>query len=320
MSAIQINFADHFAWAASLRSSFAVCEAFAAEYRYVPSLILAGVFFTLIRLLRERIPIRPLGPRPQSPRHTKAPTNVPACSPFPAQRMEAMREIHTPKNQRFLNSLMFARAFLSNPRQLGAVAPSSRALAGLITAEIGPCSGPVIELGPGTGVFTRALLARGIPEDELALVECDPKFVNVLGLQFPRSRILRLDASRLRDTEMFKGEPAGAVISGLPLLSMSHQKVMAILSASFRHMRNDAAFYQFTYGPRCPVPRTILDRLGLRAKRMGSTYANLPPATVYRIRRRGFRSWEVFNRSWRMKMHPNRVPRHVFNDGSHPRG
>lgn len=86
--------------------------------------------------------------------------------------------------------------------------------------------------------------------------------------------------------ELFRGEAAGAVISGLPLLSMSRQKVMAILSASFSHMRYDAAFYQFTYGPRCPVPRTVLDRLGLRAKRIGFTCANLPPASVYRIRRR----------------------------------
>jgi phospholipid N-methyltransferase len=45
------------------------------------------------------------------------------------------------------NSLVFVRALLRNPRQLAAVAPSSRVLDGLTTAEILPCSAPIIELG-----------------------------------------------------------------------------------------------------------------------------------------------------------------------------
>ena len=197
------------------------------------------------------------------------------------------------------DGLVFARAWLHNPRRVGAVAPSSVVLADLITAAIEPSSAPVIELGPGTGVFTRALLARGVPEDKLALVECDPNFVDMLGCQFPRSRILRLDAASLRTAEVFGGELAGAAISGLPLLSMSSQKVLAILGAIFHHMRQDAALYQFTYGWRCPVPRPILDRLGLRFERTGSTYANLPPATVYRIWRQLPQHQTVFSLSCR---------------------
>ena len=60
------------------------------------------------------------------------------------------------------------------------------------------------------------------------------------------------------------------------------------LSASLGHMRPDASIYQFTYGPRCPVPRAVLERLGLRCRCVGSTLANFPPATVYRIWRRRF--------------------------------
>ena len=177
----------------------------------------------------------------------------------------------------------FARAWFHNPRQVGAVAPSSAVLADLITKSIAPCCAPVIELGPGTGVFTRALLARGVPEESISLVECDPTFVDMLEHEFPRSRILCLDAARLRTLQLFGGEQAGAAISGLPLLAMSSQKVFAILSAVFSHMREDAVLYQFTYGLGCPVQRSIRDRLGLQFERMGSAYANLPPATVYRI-------------------------------------
>ncbi|HYF53350.1 MAG TPA: hypothetical protein VEA41_03745, partial [Salinarimonas sp.] len=70
----------------------------------------------------------------------------------------------------------FLKAWLRQPLQVAAVAPSSRALAGLMTRGIGPCTGPVVELGPGTGSFTRALLERGVAEADLVLVESEPDF------------------------------------------------------------------------------------------------------------------------------------------------
>ena len=181
---------------------------------------------------------------------------------------------------------VFFSAWLRSPLRVGAVAPSGRGLAGLITSEITLASAPILELGPGTGVFTRALLKRGIPEDQLTLVECDPGFARILQIQFPRARVLSVDAARLGAADLFDGKQAGAVVSGLPLVSMTGRKRMAILDAAFRHLRPGAAFYQFTYGPRCPVARSILDRLGLKAKRLGTAFGNMPPATVYRIGRR----------------------------------
>jgi phospholipid N-methyltransferase len=144
----------------------------------------------------------------------------------------------------------------------------------------------VLELGPGTGVFTRALLGRGLCEDELILVEQDPHFARLLRRDFPDAWIVQMDAGRLREINIVDGEPAGAVVSGLPLLSMSMRKRVAILQFAFRHLRPGASFYQFTYGLRCPIPRPVLERLGLKATRMGSTLINAPPATVYRIRAR----------------------------------
>jgi phospholipid N-methyltransferase len=78
----------------------------------------------------------------------------------------------------------------------------------------------------------------------------------------------------------------GAVISGLPLLSMSPKQIMAILSGAFRCLRPGGSFYQFTYMPRCPISRRLLERLGLEATRIGGTLKNVPPAAVYRISRR----------------------------------
>jgi len=190
------------------------------------------------------------------------------------------------RRQDAADDFAFFRAWLKAPLRVAAVVPSGRALAAAITAEIGPETGPVIELGPGTGAFTRALLGRGVPESRLALVEAGPDFAALLRQRYPAAQVLCMDAARLGTADPFDGEKVGAVVSGLPVLSMPPKTVIGILDGAFRHLRPDGAFYQFTYGPRCPIPRAILDRLGLKAVKTGRAVANVPPASVYRITRR----------------------------------
>ena len=180
----------------------------------------------------------------------------------------------------------FFRSWVADPRRVAAVAPSGEALSRLITQQIVPSDAPVLELGAGTGVFTKALVARGIRECDLTLVEYGSDFMRVLQHRFPQARVLWMDASQLGNYDLFPGANVGAVVSGLPLLSMSPRKVMSILSGAFGHIRPTGSLYQFTYGPRCPVPRPILDRLGLKATRIGGTVRNIPPAAVYQITRR----------------------------------
>ncbi|MFB2601552.1 class I SAM-dependent methyltransferase, partial [Rhizobium phaseoli] len=174
--------------------------------------------------------------------------------------------------------LHFFRSWISNPLRVAAIAPSGDSLARIMTSEIAALDGPIIELGPGTGVFTRALLARGVSEADLTLIEYGPEFIDALQARFPAARVLQMDAAHLAQADIFDDEPVGAVISGLPLLSMSPRKIASILAGVFTYMRPGGAVYQFTYGPRCPVPRPILDRLGLKAVRIGGTVRNLPPA------------------------------------------
>lgn len=178
----------------------------------------------------------------------------------------------------------FARAWIRAPLRIGAVFPSGAALSRLITCEIGPDTGPIVELGPGTGVFTSALLARGVHPSDLTLIEADPDFVRLLQFRFPGVRVLCADASKLN--ELDASRLAGAIVSGLPLLAMAPDAVIGIMTGSFALLRPGGSFYQFTYGPRCPVPRPVLDRLGLDAARVGWTFRNFPPASVYRICRR----------------------------------
>ena len=185
-------------------------------------------------------------------------------------------------------NLSFLRAWLRAPQRVGAVAPSGPALARLMTAPINHLDGPVIELGPGTGVFTRALLDRGVPAHRLALIETDPILAAALVQHHPCLRVLNMDAAELGDVPpLFGDELASAIVSGLPLLSIPAAQVIDILRGAFeRQLRTDGAFYQFTYAPHCPVPSAMLQQLDLEAVRLGIAWFNLPPAQVYRMRRR----------------------------------
>lgn len=185
-----------------------------------------------------------------------------------------------------MDTLNFFRAWIADPLRIAAVAPSGPALANLITSEISGESGPVLELGPGTGVFTRALLARGVQEQHLTLVEHSLEFVDLLRQRFPAARVRRMDAARLAAGNLAEHDKVGAVVSGLPLLSMKPGKVLAVLAGAFSRLHPGGALYQFTYGPGCPVPRRVMNRLDLEATCIGRAVLNVPPAAVYRIRKR----------------------------------
>jgi phospholipid N-methyltransferase len=182
-------------------------------------------------------------------------------------------------------TLEFLRAVIRHPSRVGAVAPSGRSLARLITGELTGAHAPIVELGPGTGSFTQELIARGIPEDALALIEAEATFAANLRVRFPRARVLAMNAANLDGLSGLFEEPAGAVVSGLPLLSMPPEEVAKIVKGAFRHLRDGGVMYQFTYLPRCPVPKEVMAELGLTADWFGSAWLNLPPAFAFRLRR-----------------------------------
>ncbi len=182
--------------------------------------------------------------------------------------------------------LPFLRAWLAAPLRVAAIAPSGPALARAITAEITPAAMPVIEFGPGTGVFTQAILDAGVTPDQLIMIEAGADFAALLRTRFPAVRIVEGSAGALADVPLFGPGTVGAVVSGLPILSMPKPVVLAILGTAFSELRPGGAMYQFTYGYRCPVPDSILEPLGLKASRTATVLVNAPPASVYKIERR----------------------------------
>ncbi len=177
---------------------------------------------------------------------------------------------------------LFRRRLLQNPKQVSALAPSSRYLARAMAEGLGPKTGRVVEFGPGTGRLTRAILAAGVPVRHLDLFELDSDFVRHLHQQFPGVAVHHLGADQADDVV---APGVGAVVSGLPLLSMPPSVREAIVSAAFRILAPGAPYIQFTYGPKPPLPPDTMEKLGLRVEAGTKIWLNLPPARVYRFYR-----------------------------------
>lgn len=185
--------------------------------------------------------------------------------------------------------LRFFTQWLRNPRQVAAVTPSGAELVAAILDELPKGARRVIELGGGTGAITRALLASGIPDAELLVVELNAALQAQLQSQFPRARVVLGDAAELprlaRESGYLDAGPADAIVSGLGLLAMEREAQARILRAAFECLRPDGAFVQFTYGPMSPVRDELRDELGLVARHGAFVLRNVPPATVWVYRR-----------------------------------
>lgn len=177
---------------------------------------------------------------------------------------------------------LFRRKLLRNPRQVSALTPSSRFLAAAMAEGLGPATGRVVEFGPGTGQLTRAILATGVAPLDLELFELDADFVAHLAPIFPGVTVHHLGADRAAEVTP---PGIGAVVSGLPLLSMPTPIREAIVSAAFALLAPGAPMIQFTYGRKPPLPPESIDKLGLRVEVGRKVWANLPPARVYRFYR-----------------------------------
>lgn len=207
---------------------------------------------------------------------------------LPSRRIAEQDHERPPARGGALEASRFFLEWLRDPIGTAAVAPSGRALASLITGGVGVETGAVLELGPGTGVFTQRLIERGIAESNLTLVEQNPTFARLLEQRYPHASILRIDAADLNRTPSAEAPAFGAAVCGLGLRNMDAAKIEAIMRAAFATMTPAASLYLFTYGWRCSVPYPVLDRLGLIAERVGTTLRNMPPASVYRISRHSF--------------------------------
>ena len=132
-----------------------------------------------------------------------------------------IRQFERKNGIRFDDEVRFIRSWLERPLSTGAVTPSGKVLARAMASYIDPASdGPVVELGPGTGPVTEALVEAGVAPSRLVLVEFNPAFCRILRARYPDATLVQGDAYSLRRLlETLLLEPAAAVVSGLPLVT-----------------------------------------------------------------------------------------------------
>jgi phosphatidylethanolamine/phosphatidyl-N-methylethanolamine N-methyltransferase len=189
------------------------------------------------------------------------------------------------KSLRLDDEVKFIRSWIEKPISTGAVMPSSRVLARAMARYVDPESnGPVIELGPGTGPVTQALVRQGIDPARLVLVEFNPDFCRLLRARYPAATVVQGDAYRLRRLlDGYVDERAAAVVSGLPLVTKPLRTRLRLISDAMTLLATGAPFVQFTYAMVPPIPKGLS---GVRAEASELIWMNLPPARVWVYRGR----------------------------------
>lgn len=184
----------------------------------------------------------------------------------------------------FEDETRFLRSWLERPLVTGAVTPSGKMLARTMASFVDPrVPGPVIELGPGTGPVTEALIRRGVAQDRLVLVEYNPDFCKLLARRFPKATVVQGDAYDIAETlSGVLGERASATVSSLPLFTKPMENRLALLEAAYDLMHPGSPFVQFTYAMVPPIPARGRDYTASGSNRV---WLNLPPARVWAYRR-----------------------------------
>jgi phosphatidylethanolamine/phosphatidyl-N-methylethanolamine N-methyltransferase len=188
------------------------------------------------------------------------------------------------KPPRLDDEVRFLRSWIEKPLHVGAVMPSGRPLARTMAQYVDvDSSGPVIELGPGTGAITSALIERGIDQKRLVLLEYNPGFCALLRDRYPLAKVVQGDAYRLRDTLWnVLGAPAIAIVSGLPLVTKPMLTRLKLIRDAFAALAPGAPFVQFTYSVAPPIPKSLP---GVSTEASERIWMNLPPARVWVYRK-----------------------------------
>ena len=188
------------------------------------------------------------------------------------------------KPLRLDDEVRFLRSWIEKPLHMGAVMPSGRVLARTMAQYVDIDSDrPVIELGPGTGAITNALIAHGVDQKRLVLVEYNPGFCALLRDRYPQATVVQGDAYALRDSLWnVLSAPASAVVSGLPLVTKPMLTRLKLIRDAFVAMAPGSPFVQFTYSVAPPIPKSLP---GVSTEASERIWMNLPPARVWVYRK-----------------------------------
>jgi phosphatidylethanolamine/phosphatidyl-N-methylethanolamine N-methyltransferase len=197
---------------------------------------------------------------------------------------QQVRQFELKRGIRLDDEVRFLRSWIERPLTIGAVTPSGKVLARTMARYVDPnSSGPVVELGPGTGPVTEALVAAGVEPSRLVLVEFNPGFCRILRARYPEATLVQGDAYSMRRLlETLLLQPAAAVVSGLPLVTKPIKMRWRLIRDAFELMAPGAPFVQFTYSVAAPLPKRLG---GFSVEASERIWMNLPPARVWVYRK-----------------------------------
>ncbi|MGB3503288.1 MAG: class I SAM-dependent methyltransferase [Mesorhizobium sp.] len=185
--------------------------------------------------------------------------------------------------RKFDEELKFFRGWIERPRAVGSIVPTSAVTARKMASVIEPHSGlPVLELGPGTGVITRAILARGVKPENLWSIEYSPEFFAHLTKAMPDVRFIQGDAFDLDATLPEPGMRFDSIISAVPLLNFPVEQRVRYIEDLLDRIPVGRPIVQLTYGPLSPVPPR---RGNYTVKHFDFIVRNIPPTQLWIYRR-----------------------------------
>ena len=179
------------------------------------------------------------------------------------------------------DSGLFLREWFADPQGTGSVAPSSPQLASAMAHWLP--SDPesyVLELGPGTGAVTAALIQRGLREDRLVAIERNPTLAGLLRKRYPHAHVITGDAWDLDNLLLRQSEPiasVGAVISSLPLVNFPLADAERLAEKIRKVLEPEGTWVQYSYHIHKRRTRGT-SRFQLLASKI--VWLNLPPARV----------------------------------------
>jgi phospholipid N-methyltransferase len=175
----------------------------------------------------------------------------------------------------------FLSTFFTERKQVGAVAPSSKFLVNKMCNKIDFDNAKVIiELGPGTGVFTTEILKRAKKETKLILFELNEDFYDLLVEKFKDDRITVLKRSAEEVDAVLKEmniEKVDAVLSSLPLTVIPDKIKKKIVIKSYNALKPGGVYVQYQYS----LNAKKLLEMKFGKLEMGFVGINVPPAFVY---------------------------------------
>jgi phosphatidylethanolamine/phosphatidyl-N-methylethanolamine N-methyltransferase len=186
--------------------------------------------------------------------------------------------------EKFDDELKFFKGWIDKPKAVGSIVPTSSITARKMASVVNPMSGlPVLEVGPGTGVITRAILAQGVKPENLYAVEYSTDFVRHLRQLYPGVNVIEGDAFNLDATLGNKsGLKFDSVISGVPLLNFPVTQRIAYIESLLDRIPTGRPVVQLTYGPLSPIPP---GRGDYTVEHFHFVIRNIPPTQLWIYRR-----------------------------------